>query len=232
MFIASNRLFDRVLNEYSQIMPRFHNARKWHEMSENELWLELCLCILSSNVQFESAKSALQHLLRIGYLSSEWIVDTANSQQLIAQELQKPIYLPEKTDGSCRKYRFPNTRSKDICDAARVVSSRDNWLSRILADSSSEIETRNFLANNISGLGLKEASHFLRNIKYSEKLAIIDSHVLSFLMEINAIPKNCKKMITRKIYLDLETILKEICESYRLNLSVFDMAVWACMREG
>jgi N-glycosylase/DNA lyase len=230
MLIAENELFDRVLDEYSQIMPKFHEARKWHEMSENELWQELCLCILSSNVPYELAKSAFRHLTRVGYLEQKWIIEVPNSRKIIAEELQKPLYLPRKIDGSLRKYRFPNVRSRDICETAKIASSKENWISNLLADSSSEIEARNYLVRKASGIGFKEASHFLRNIKYSNELAIIDSHVLSFLREINAVPIENAKTITHKTYMDLEIKLKEICESHNLNLSVFDMAIWTCMR--
>ena len=230
MLIPENKLFDRVLDEYSQIMPRYRNLRKWHDMSEKELWYELCLCILSSNVPYELARSAVQYLIKVGYLTPEWIVETFGSNAIIAEELKRPIYLPRKIDGTLRKYRFPNARSKNICEAAKVIFSKEDWLSNLLTDSSSEVEARRLLVNNIPGFGLKEASHFLRNIRYSNELAIIDTHVLSFLIEINAVGATSTKTITQKIYMDLESKLKEICESCSLDLSVFDMAIWACMR--
>ena len=230
MLIPENKLFERVLDEYSQIMPRYHNLRKWHDMSEKELWYELCLCILSSNVPYELARSAFHYLIKVGYLTPEWIVETYGSRAIIAEELKKPIYFPRKIDGTLRKYRFPNTRSRNICEAARVIFSKEDWLANLLADSSSQVEARRSLVNNIPGFGLKEASHFLRNIRYSNELAIIDSHVLSFLIEINAVGAISAKTITQKMYMDLEGKLKEICERRSLNLSVFDMAIWACMR--
>ena len=94
----------------------------------------------------------------------------------------------------------------------------------------SEQETRYFLAKNISGVGLKEASHFLRDIDYSESLAIIDSHVIAFLKDVEALPEDTIKTVTPKIYMKLERILQELCNSFNLNLSTFDMAIWHYMR--
>lgn len=230
MLVEENEILDLVLREYSKLVTIFYSNKKWNEMSEHELWQELCLCILSSNVPYELAQSAFFHLMDIGYLRLEWITRTSNSQKLIAEELSRPIYLPKKLDGSCRRYRFPNARSKNIYQAAKTVFSDEGWLSKLLGNSSSERAARDSLVVHIAGIGLKEASHFLRNIRYSKQLAIIDSHVISFLKKIEVIPERNVKTMTPKIYLDLESRLQEICEEYGLNLSIFDMAIWRYMR--
>lgn len=230
MPVTENEALNQVLHEYSRMAIIFSRNKKWDEMSENELWQELCLCILSSNVPYELAKSAFFHLTDIGYLQLEWITNTTNSQKLIANELSRPIYLPKKLDGLFRKYRFPNTRSKNIHQAAKMITSDEGWLSKLLANSSSEREARDLLVANIPGIGLKEASHFLRNIRYSKKLAIIDSHVISFLKKIEAVPQSNIKTITPNVYLELESKLQQICDKYGLNLSIFDMSIWNYMR--
>ena len=134
MHATKNEILNHVLREYSRMANIFSSNRRWNEMSENELWQELCLCVLSSNVPYELAKSAFSHLMNMGYLRLEWITKTTNSQKLIASELSKPIYLPRKLNGSHRKYRFPNARSKNIYQAAKIVSSNEGGLSRLLAN--------------------------------------------------------------------------------------------------
>ena len=107
MLIADNETFNGVLLEYSTIPALHFENRKWDLMTETDLWHELCLCILSSNVPYELALSAVRHLIRRGYLSVEWIADNPLADKIIAKELSKPIYFPKKTDGELRKYRFP-----------------------------------------------------------------------------------------------------------------------------
>lgn len=231
MLVAENAIPKEVLREYLRLAYSFHCSKKWNEMSENELWQELCLCILSSNVPFELAKSAFTHLLHMGYLELEWIAKTSNSQKRISSELSKPIYLPKKLDCSYRKYRFPNIRARNIVQAAKVIHLDDSCLFKLLTNSNSEKTARDFLVSNIQGVGLKEASHFLRNIRYSNQLAIIDSHVVSFLIKINAVSQGGIKTITPKIYLKLERKLQDISSKYGLDLSVLDMAIWHYMRE-
>lgn len=225
-----SKILSKVLHEYSRMAINFHTNKKWNEMPESELWQELCLCILSSNVPFESAQSAFVHLSSIGYLKPEWITTMPDSKELIASELSRPIYLPKKLDGSFRRYRFPNIRSKNICRSAERVFSEERFLSKLLRISTSEKVAREFLVSNISGIGLKEASHFLRNIRYSKRLAIIDSHVVSFLVEIEAVPQEHIKAITPRLYFEFESRLQELCDQHGLDLSIFDMAIWHCMR--
>jgi len=230
MYVSSNTTLTQVVHGYSRLADSFQQRRKWNEMLEDGLWEELCLCILSSNVPYELAKSAFLHLRDTKLLRPEWIIRSSNSARQIAHELSRRIYLPKKKDGSYRKYRFPNTRAQNIVNAAKTLYLKSSGLFGILKNSSSEREARDFLAKNIAGVGLKQASHFLRNVGYSSSLAIIDSHVVAFLREVEAVPQKRIKTITPEIYMRLERILQDLCESLDLNLSIFDMAIWHYMR--
>lgn len=221
---------NEVLDEYFRLEKNFEDTKNWHGMSEQQLWEELCLCILSSNVPYELAQSAFFHLLRKGYLELGWIARIPTSETMIALELSRPIFVPVKADGSKRKFRFPNVRAGNIAQSAKLLSSEKGWLSRLLSGSGSEKEVRDLLARHLSGVGLKQASHFLRNIGYSKQLAIVDTHIVSFLEEIEAIQRVRTKTITRNCYLELESRIERICREYSLNLSIFDIAVWRHMR--
>ena len=231
MQIVKNETFSQVMSEYSRVAAIYDRKKKWTDMSENELWYELCLCILSSNVPYELAKSAFFHLLETGFLQLKWIKNEESSERLMAEELSKPLYLPRKLDGSHRKYRFPNIRSNNIIKAARLISSNNDLLKKILANSRSEKEVRKYLVANISGIGLKQSSHFLRNIRYSNELAIIDSHVIAFLEKVGMLERGKTNHITDNLYLELESKLQEISKKFELNLSIFDMAIWNHMRK-
>ncbi|MCH7662643.1 MAG: hypothetical protein IH859_02085 [Chloroflexi bacterium] len=219
----------QVHNIYGVIEKRFAEHKDWKRMHESTLWKQLCLCILSSNVNFESAKSALKHLTRTGFLNSEFILNKSSSQKIIACELAKPLYLPQKIDGTLRKYRFPKIRSKNIVDAAFTIYGDGVSLRNTLHDLSSEIDARNFIAKNISGLGLKESSHFLRNIKFSTSLAIIDVHIVSFLEDLGLILFD-KRVISQNEYLLLERLMQKISELNGMNLSILDNAIWYYMK--
>jgi N-glycosylase/DNA lyase len=81
---------------------------------------------------------------------------------------------------------------------------------------------------NIKGIGLKEASHFIRNIgfDYENQLAILDRHILKNLKEfgvINEIPKT----LTSKKYLEIENRMKKFAERIDISLYELDLLLWS-----
>ena len=228
--ISNNATLTQVVQEYSKLVDAFRFRKRWNEMLEEELWEELCLCILSSNVPYELALSAFEHLRSSQFLKTERIIGRSDAAQDIAIELSRQIYLPRRRDGSFRKYRFPNIRATNIVKAARTLYEEGPGLSWILTNCTSEHEARDLLVENICGIGLKEASHFLRDIGYSNSLAIIDSHVIAFLAELGVIPTNKSNGVTPVLYTKLERVLQNLCADLGVNLSIFDMAIWRYMR--
>lgn len=230
MLPSNNTTLTQVIDLHSRLADSFMRNRKWDAMSEDELWEELCLCILSSNVPYELAKSAFFHLRDVLLLRRRWLTQSSDSSGKIAQELSRQIYLPKKKNGDYRKYRFPKIRAENVMSAAKTLYVRNSGLFKVLKNANSEHEARKFLVKNIAGVGMKEASHFLRNIGYSESLAIIDSHVVAFLKEIEALPQVKIRSITPQIYMKLERILQDLCNCLDVSLSTFDMAIWHYMR--
>ena len=82
---------------------------------------------------------------------------------------------------------------------------------------------RDWLVENIKGLGMKEASHFLRNIGEKD-YAIIDFHILDLLEKENLIKK--PKTLTKAKYIEIENKLKEIAEKTNLSLAELDLYLW------
>jgi N-glycosylase/DNA lyase len=228
--MAEKAAVKEVILEYQRLAAQFLARRVWNDMPEDELWRELCLCILSSNVPFELAKSAMLHLWETGLLRPTRVMRPDDQEKEITRELSKAIYLPTKKDGSCRRYRFPNMRGRDIVAAARALYDNGPGLKTLLSDAESEIELRRYLAENVPGVGLKEASHFLRNIGYANSLAIIDRHIVDFLSDVLDLPPQDFEHITPSKYLTLETYLKELCQQLGLELPLFDWAIWNHVR--
>jgi len=83
-------------------------------------------------------------------------------------------------------------------------------------------EARDELVRNVKGLGLKEASHFLRNAGKKD-VAIIDRHIARYLKEKGYI--NSESLTPRK-YLDCESILDEIASERGMSLAELDLVIW------
>ena len=106
-------------------------------------------------------------------------------------------------------YRFPN-RASYIAYSRKYIKEIDNAV--LKAD-------REWLVENIKGIGWKEASHFLRNMGYRD-FAILDRHVLRTLEEYKIIDK-IPKSLSKKFYLETEGKLREIAK--KLNMSIAEL---------
>jgi N-glycosylase/DNA lyase len=82
---------------------------------------------------------------------------------------------------------------------------------------------REWLSENIKGIGPKEASHFLRNIGYTN-FAILDFHIIDILIRNGLFEK--RKPLTKREYLEIEAILKKIARKVNLNLAELDLYLW------
>lgn len=110
-------------------------------------------------------------------------------------------------------YRFHTLRAEYIFKA------RDNF-KKIDINSSS---VRDDLVKSIKGIGMKEASHFLRNIGFDD-FAIIDFHIVDLLVNNNLIEK--PKTLTRKKYLEIEGVLRQLANKVNLPLGELDLYLW------
>ncbi len=163
-----------------------------------EIFKELCFCIMTANC---GAAKCIEVNDRIdkGFLN------------LSEEELVNKF----KEYG----YRFPNIRAKYIVEARNYISE----LESIINSNIDEIKLREWIVKNFKGLGYKEASHFLRNIGY-KNLAIIDFHIVDLLVKYDLIEK--PKSMTKKKYLEIENVLKQIGREVHLDMAKLDLYLW------
>ncbi len=182
------------------VEKRMKEFEKIGESPPYRIFSELCFCILTANFNAERAVK-IQEEIGNGFISL--------SEQKLARKLMN------------LGHRYPNMRAKYIVEARKKLDE----LMRILRNKNkNENEKREWLVKNIKGLGYKEASHFLRNIGY-KNCAILDFHILDLLIEIGII-KNKPKSLTKRKYLEIETILKKIAKKANLTLGELDLYLW------
>ncbi len=162
------------------------------------LFKELCFCLMTANFNAERA-------IKIQKEIGDGLINL--SEINLAKKLQE------------LGHRFPNKRAEFIVKARQ----HKNDLREILNSKNERYELRNWIADNIKGLGLKESSHFLRNIGYMD-YAIIDFHIIDLLVEYNLIEK--PKNISKKIYFEIEKVLEKLGKRLSLNLSELDLYLW------
>lgn len=179
---------------------RVSEFNSFRDKSNNEIFKEMCFCLLTANFSAEGGIK-IQNSIGDGFLIL--------SEDLLASKL--------KSLG----HRFPNARANYIFNSQKF---KDNINDR-LSEFNTDIERREFLVENIKGLGYKEASHFLRNIGYSD-VAIIDFHIIDLLVKEDLLERPKSKSLTKNKYLEIENILKKISEETHISLGELDLYLW------
>jgi N-glycosylase/DNA lyase len=166
------------------------------------LFRELCFCILTANA---SAKMGLKS------------IDTLNDLIFYATE----EHITQKLKGV---YRFPVTR------ASYIVRSRDflqkEWnmdIHNIFNTYKNNAILRDYLKDNIIGIGYKECSHFLRNVGF-EDFAILDKHVISMLNLLGCVVQKPKN---KKEYKKIESMMINFAKKIDININHLDLLFWS-----
>lgn len=166
--------------------------------SSNEIFGELCFCLMTANFTAERSIK-IQNQIGSGFCSM--------SQKELSEQLKQ------------LGHRFPNARAKYIFEAQKHSSSIKDTLNSIV----DETAIREWLVQNIKGLGMKEASHFLRNVGY-ENLAIIDFHIIDKLVKHGLIDR--PKSLTKRTYLEIESVLRKLADKAGMSLAELDLYLW------
>jgi N-glycosylase/DNA lyase len=117
--------------------------------------------------------------------------------------------------------RFHNNKTRYI------LQNKGLWNNiRPLLDNPNIPELRNWLADNVQGYGLKEASHFLRNIgKSNNQIAILDRHILRNLKAFGAVKDD--KIMSRKDYLEKEQKYLSFAKQIEIPADELDLLWWS-----
>ncbi|MBD3389547.1 N-glycosylase/DNA lyase [Candidatus Micrarchaeota archaeon] len=184
-----------------KVKERIEGFRLLNTLPEDEWFSELCFCLLTAN---SSAEKGMEVQTKIG---------------------DGFLTLPEKQlSGALKKlgYRFFNKRAEYIV-GARIHYKGLKEKVRELAKKDTR-KAREWLVENIKGLGYKEASHFLRNVGYTD-VAILDRHILRIMHENGLIPE-LPTNLNRVKYLTYENTLRLLAARMKLSLAALDLYLW------
>jgi N-glycosylase/DNA lyase len=127
--------------------------------------------------------------------------------------------------------RFKNNKSRYIVEARRMLSEGGTvFLRSKIKKFANVLDCREWFAENVLGIGYKEASHFLRNIGLGEELTILDRHILKNLLKYNVISE-VPRSLTRSRYMDIEKRMKNFSASIDIPVAHLDLLFW-CRETG
>lgn len=219
-----------VLKVSNEIERNNYPEEKWDKFAENELFYELVACILGSRVRYETAKECVKRLKDEGLLNRDYLLrNSILAERRIFKELKKSIY-PPFTNGTGVSYPYSRSKAKFIVQTSyEIYYNQATTLKTLLKNCIDEFEARDLLVEICMGIGPKQASLFLRNIYYTENLAILDTHVIQY-MEMQGLHQGIKKSITKNQYINYEKKLSAYADSLNKSLAKLDVAIWVVMR--
>ena len=198
-------MFDIYEKIKPDILKRINEFQSvWSEADEKRLFQELAFCLLTPQ------SKALNAWKTIIILTENQKLLKGNTAS-IAEDLNL--------------VRFRNNKASYLVEAREMFFNNSKGIRKTLTEFSSVSEKRNWLNKNIKGYGLKESSHFLRNIGFGKEIAILDRHILRNLLNykvINEIPKS----ISEKKYYEMESRMKDFSYKINIPLEYLDFVLW------
>lgn len=198
-----------LFNTYNKIKPdilkkiiEFQSV--WNNANEKRLFQELSFCLLTPQSKAQNAWKSIIKLTENQKLFEGNSAAVAEDMNLV---------------------RFRNNKAKYIVRAREMFFNNSKGIRGTLSEFISVHEKRKWLNNNIKGYGLKESSHFLRNIGFVEEIAILDRHILKNLKIYNVI-NEIPKYIPEKKYFQIENQMKEFSNEIGITLTHLDFIFW------
>lgn len=197
----------------STVEERMEEFRSLQDASNLRLFRELVFVILSSQTDAEEAWKAALKLEELDIL-------TSTSSEDILDVLEKYDIQYEK-----RK-------------SEQIVKAREELSQPTLANPTNELsikerlpldkpeKARDWLTENIPGIGRKGASHFLRNIGYGKDLGIASRHTLAVLSELGMI-EDISPPSNKKEYSDIEVAMTQLGEDLEITAGAVDLVLWS-----
>lgn len=188
---------EKLLEFYDSKKGMIRSFVKSCSVNDDEcLFGELCFCIMTPQSRAKNCRQVVNNLKKDKKLF------TADIEELL-----------EYTKG----VRFPEVKAQRIIEARNKLPELKERLDM------EPKELKEWLRENIKGLGMKESAHFMRNIGF-KGLAIIDIHIQNFLKKIGAIEQN--KSLTKKRYMELENEFLKLAEKLKIPAEELDIAIW------
>jgi len=185
-----------IKNKVEERLQEFADVKS---KSTRRWFSELCFCILTANSKARTAIAIQGKLGAKGFCTAS----AADVRQCIIDN----------------KHRFHNNKTKYIVEARKHID-----IKKKLMKFETEKEMREWIVENVKGIGYKEASHFLRNIGFNN-LAILDRHILNLMVENGMMDKK-PASLNRKTYIEAEGTLLKFANSLKMSQAELDLYMW------
>jgi len=193
------RIYFSVQEKIRSRLNEFDRLRE--KGSDEDIFAELVFCILTPQSKAQSCWKTVETLLNKNLLLK-------GNEDQISKELNR--------------VRFRYKKAEYIIEARKLFSV---GIKSKINEFNDVYNARDWLVQNVKGMGYKEASHFLRNIGFGEELAILDRHILKNLNSLGVI-EEIPRSLTKKKYFEIEKKMKKFSEKVKIPMSHLDLVLW------
>ncbi len=198
VYSFSDELRTCYLKQYEAIRQRLDDFTK---VNQDDYFYELCFTLCTPQSKAKNAVRVVEIL----------------KQRNFKNELFNPadiLRMPE------HYIRFHNQKGLSLMQAQQKYIT----IEAEILSASSVNQKREWLVQNVRGIGMKEAAHFLRNIGIFGT-AILDRHILKHLAACGVI--DVPDSLTPTLYIDIETKWKQFCEWVGIPMDEMDLLFWS-----
>jgi N-glycosylase/DNA lyase len=174
---------------------------------------QLIASVVSSRVRWETACQIAERVYTI------WLSAPAPSA----------THLQRRLGAAARGHRFPNTASKWLMALMENKGRLLHQVVEMALGPTHPVTLRQYFVENVPGLGPKQASMFLRNVGRGRELAILDAHVMRFMLLLQ-LTEERRALTTLRQYSTVERDMLRYAETRAVAADALDLAIWVVMR--
>lgn len=197
------KLYDEIGDKITKRLDEFRSV--WSNYGNNDIFGELTFCLLTPQ---SKARMCWDAVIKI---KENNLIENGSSDQILQHlfgvrfKYKKAIYI---------------IKAREACSKNGKIILKD-----IIKNHKNIFFSRDWLVENIIGIGFKEASHFLRNISFGSEIAILDRHILKCLVHYKVIDE-IPKSISKKNYIEIESKMKIFSEKIKIPMDHLDYLFW------
>lgn len=192
-----------IIAKYIELeLPIKNRLKDFSFIRKEDYFYELCFCLCTPQSKAENALK-VQNILK----EKSFFEHPFNPAGILRN--------PENY------IRFHNQKAKYILSVKEQFAE----IEIIIQSGLSPNDKRSRLVSLVKGIGMKEASHFLRNIG-NRGLAILDRHILKHLV-LCGILNEVPKVASVKQYLEVESAFLKFSQKCRIPLDELDLLFWS-----
>jgi len=200
------RLPEEMETRFQERLPAIRTRLEDFAAIPQEKWFyELCYCLLTPQSKAANADQVVKQLQDMDF-------------QHRGGEVVHLLRLP------AQYIRFHNQKAQRLQIAREAWA---DWTALLLDDQVPVRDRRDALARAVNGFGLKEASHFMRNVGF-RGLGIIDRHLLTYLVRTGIYAKP-PQISTPKRYHLVERRFERFAALGGYDMDELDLFFWSEM---